>query len=204
MAQKVWRRNFAAGLGLEKALEAARSSSGPVAIQSPPGGSSAEELQALTDADVGGQGFTLSSFNADDVAELGNLLYARLLPFAKAGRSTLISISNGAGTQTLYQVATGPGVTPDNESWVKRKRTAVLRFGVSSWFLGQKHAGNEAAFAAKFGLGPSEAGQYAIHGGAIPIRVEGVDGVVGVVIVSGLKQHEDHGVIAEVIRENWA
>lgn len=79
----------------------------------------------------------------------------------------------------------------------------MLRFGVSSWFLGQKHAGNEAVFAAKFGLGPSEAGQYAIHGGAIPIRVEGVDGIVGVVVVSGLKQHEDHGVIAEVIRENW-
>ncbi|PNP39807.1 hypothetical protein TGAMA5MH_08326 [Trichoderma gamsii] len=203
MVQKVWRRNFAAGFGLEKALEAARSSSGPVAIQSPPGGSSPEELQALTDADVGGQGFTLSSFTSSDAVELGNLLYARLLPYAKAGRSTLISISNGAGTQTLYQVATGAGVTPDNESWVQRKRTAVLRFGVSSWFLGQKHAGDEKLFAGKFGLGPSEAGQYAIHGGAIPIRVEGVDGVVGVVVVSGLKQHEDHGVIAEVIRENW-
>jgi uncharacterized protein (UPF0303 family) len=86
---------------------------------------------------------------------------------------------------------------------VQRKRTAVLRFGVSSWFLGQKHAGDEKVFAGKFGLGPSEAGRYAIHGGAIPIRVEGVDGVVGVVVVSGLKQHEDHGVIAEVIRENW-
>lgn len=79
----------------------------------------------------------------------------------------------------------------------------MLRFGVSSWYLGQKHGGNETTFAAKFGLGPSEAGEYAIHGGAIPIRVEGVDGVVGVVVVSGLKQHEDHGVISEVIRENW-
>lgn len=112
-------------------------------------------------------------------------------------------MSIGAGAQTLYQVATGSGVTPDNESWVRRKRTAVLRFGVSSWYLGQKYAGNEAAFAAKFGLGPSEAGQYAIHGGAVPIRVAGVEGIVGVVVVSGLKQHEDHGVIAEVIRENW-
>jgi uncharacterized protein (UPF0303 family) len=158
----------------------------------------------LTDADVGAQGFVLSSFTADDAVELGNLLYARLLPFAREGRSTLISISNGAGSQTLYQVAVGAGVTADNENWVKRKRTAVLRFGVSSWFLGQKHAGNEAAFAAKFGLGPNEAGQYAIHGGAIPIRVDGVLGVVGVVIVSGLKQDEDHGVISNVIREHWA
>lgn len=44
MVQKVWRRNFAAGFGLEKALEAARSSSAPVAIQSPPGGSSPDEV----------------------------------------------------------------------------------------------------------------------------------------------------------------
>jgi hypothetical protein len=44
MVQKVWRRNFAAGFGLEKALEAARSSSAAVAIQKPPGGSSAEEV----------------------------------------------------------------------------------------------------------------------------------------------------------------
>lgn len=79
----------------------------------------------------------------------------------------------------------------------------MLRFGVSSWYLGQKYGGDEAAFAAKFGLGPSEAGQYAIHGGGVPIRVAGVEGIVAVVVVSGLKQHEDHGVIAEVIRENW-
>ncbi|RFU72049.1 duf967 domain protein [Trichoderma arundinaceum] len=203
MVQKVWKRNFQAGLGLEKALAAARSSSAAAPIQSPPSGSSAPELKALVDADVGAEGFTLSSFTADDAVELGNLLYARLLPFAREGRPTLISVSIGAGSQTLYQVATGSGVTPDNESWVRRKRTAVLRFGVSSWYLGQKYAGNEAAFAAKFGLGPSEAGQYAIHGGAVPIRVEGVEGIVGVAIVSGLKQHEDHGVIAEVIRENW-
>ncbi|PTB65534.1 hypothetical protein BBK36DRAFT_1169247 [Trichoderma citrinoviride] len=204
MARKVWQRSFAAGLGLEKALSAARDSAPPAPIQSPPCGSTPEELQALVDADVGAEGFTLSSFTAEDAVELGNLLYARLLPFARQGRATLISISNGAGSQTLYQVATGAGVTPDNESWVRRKRAAVLRFGVSSWYLGQKYAGNEAAFAAKFGLGPSEAGEYAIHGGAVPIRVQGVAGVVGVVVVSGLKQFEDHGVIAEVIRENWS
>ena len=44
---------------------------------------------------------------------------------------------------------------------------------------------------------------YAIHGGAVPIRVQGVEGVVAVVVVSGLKQHEDHGVIVDVVRENW-
>jgi uncharacterized protein (UPF0303 family) len=66
-----------------------------------------------------------------------------------------------------------------------------------------KYDGDEAAFKAKFGMSEEAAARYAIHGGAVPIRVKGVEGVVAVVVVSGLKQHEDHGVIAEVIKENW-
>lgn len=104
----------------------------------------------------------------------------------------------------MYQSATGPGITPDNSVWVARKRATVLRFGVSSWLMGRRFEGDEVAFAAKFGLGPDKSGEYAIHGGGVPIKVRGVEGVVAVVVVSGLKQHEDHGVIAEVIRENWA
>lgn len=45
------------------------------------------------------------------------------------------------------------------------------------------------------------AGQYAIHGGGVPVRVEGVEGVVGVIVVSGLKQHEDHQVVIEALEE---
>lgn len=41
------------------------------------------------------------------------------------------------------------------------------------------------------------AGEYAIHGGAVPVRVEGVEGVVAVVVVSGLRQEEDHMVVVE-------
>lgn len=121
---------------------------------------------------------------------------------AYPSRAALISIGTTAGP-TLYQSVTGPGALPDNEVWVARKRAAVLRFGVSSYMLGRKYDGNEAAFAAKMGLAPEQAARYAIHGGGIPIRVEGVEGVVAVVVVSGLKQEEDHGVIADVIRENW-
>jgi len=64
-----------------------------------------------------------------------------------------------------------------------------------------KFEGDEKAFAAKYGLGPEEAGGYAIHGGAVPVRVYGVEGVVACVVVSGLKQHEDHGVVVEVLQE---
>ena len=100
-------------------------------------------------------------------------------------------------------MATGPGVQPDNEVWVQRKRRSVLRWGCSTWSLNLKFAGDEDVFAAKFGMSRDQAGAYSIHGGGVPIRVRGVEGVVAVVVVSGLKQHEDHGVIVDVVKENW-
>lgn len=63
-----------------------------------------------------------------------------------------------------------------------------------------KFGGDEGEFSRKYGLGNS-AGEYAIHGGGVPIRVTGVEGVVAVVVVSGLKQEEDHAVVVEVIKE---
>ena len=60
--------------------------------------------------------------------------------------------------------------------------------------------GDEQAFREKYMLG-DDAGSYAIHGGGMPIRVKGVEGVVAVCVVSGLKQEEDHQVIVEVLQE---
>lgn len=86
---------------------------------------------------------------------------------------------------------------------MRRKRNTVFRFGASTWFMHCKFAGDEEAFRAKYGMSPELAQEYAIHGGGVPIRVRGVEGVVAVVVVSGLKQHEDHGVIFDVVREHW-
>lgn len=63
-----------------------------------------------------------------------------------------------------------------------------------------KFQGDEPAFAAKYGLGDS-AGNYAIHGGGWPLRVRGVEGIVAVVVVSGLKQEQDHGIIVQTVSE---
>ncbi|KAL3962865.1 hypothetical protein ACCO45_004388 [Purpureocillium lilacinum] len=185
-----------------RGMRPTREGEGPVPIERPP-----TELNELIAADAGGEGFTLTSFTASDAWELGHLLHARLLPFATQctpSRPALISISLASNPSTpLYQSATGAGITADNGTWVSRKRAAVLRFGVSSWYLGRKFGGDEAAFAAKFAMGPESAGGYAIHGGGVPLRVRGVEGVVAVVVVSGLKDFEDHGVVAEVIRRHW-
>lgn len=59
-----------------------------------------------------------------------------------------------------------------------------------------KMGGDEGAFKTKYALGES-AGEYAIHGGGVPVQVRGVEGVVAVVVVSGLKQQEDHQVVVE-------
>ena len=103
--------------------------------------------------------------------------------------------------------------------------------------MSNKFAGDEKQFAEKYGLG-QRAGEYAIHGGGVPVRVKGVgsyfpnplnlcssrsgapkhclgtpvppesitltwrnstEGLVAVCVVSGLKQHEDHGVVIEAM-----
>jgi uncharacterized protein (UPF0303 family) len=160
---------------------------------------SPSQLEALkADSDS----FTLTSFTVDDAYHLGTLLRARLLPFSTE-KPTLISIALANSQQVIFQCAVGSGTMPDNEQWVRRKRNAVLRWGSSTWFLQCKYAGDEEAFRRKFGMDDEQAGKYAIHGGGVPIKVRGVEGVVAVVVVSGLKQHEDHGVIADVVRSGW-
>lgn len=63
----------------------------------------------------------------------------------------------------------------------------------------------EAYFAQRFGLKSSVPNgvpdEYAIHGGGFPIRVANVDQIVGVIVVSGLKQEHDHQVIVEVVQD---
>jgi uncharacterized protein (UPF0303 family) len=89
---------------------------------------------------------------------------------------------------------------PDNDLWVARKRATVLRFGRSSWFMYVKMDGNEQKFKEKFMLG-EKAGAFAIHGGGVPIRVRGVEGIVAVAVVSGLKQEDDHMAVIEALKK---
>ncbi|ETW83023.1 hypothetical protein HETIRDRAFT_242829, partial [Heterobasidion irregulare TC 32-1] len=139
------------------------------------------------------------TFTSDTAWSLGVSLRERLLTLTSKPVAISISLASSAPLpQVLFYTVTRPGTTPDNDSWVSRKRQTVLRFGCSTWFMHCKFQGNEVAFAAKYGLGEA-AGQYAIHGGGVPIRVTGVEGVVGVIIVSGLAQEDDHQVVIETV-----
>lgn len=137
------------------------------------------------------------SFTAETAWTLGNLLRQRLAPSSKP---IVIDISLAHNQHCLFHTTTRSGTTPDNDTWVTRKRNTVLRWGQSTWYMHNKFAGDEAAFQKKFMLG-ERAGEYAIHGGGWPVRVRGVEGLVAVVVVSGLKQEQDHGVIVQVAGE---
>ncbi|PYH85005.1 DUF967 domain protein [Aspergillus uvarum CBS 121591] len=166
------------------------------------------------------------TFTATTAFNLGLALRTRILSLPVSSRKpALISITlttaplpstdaQPVPPHVVFQCATEPGTIPDNEVWVRRKRNTVLRWGVSSWLMRNKLLATlsdadkgqvEAAFVKKYALRSSNAGavadDYAIHGGGFPVRVRGVDGVVGVIVVSGLKQEDDHQVIVDVVRE---
>ncbi|KAB2576858.1 protein of unknown function DUF336 [Lasiodiplodia theobromae] len=137
------------------------------------------------------------SFTANTAWELGNALRFRLLDFPTPA---VINITLANSDQLLFHTVTRSGTLPDNDTWVARKRATVLRWGFSSWYMHNKLGGDEAKFAAKYMLG-ERAGNYAIHGGGFPVRVKGVEGIVGVIVVSGLKQEWDHQVIVETVEK---
>ncbi|CAI6331836.1 unnamed protein product [Periconia digitata] len=137
----------------------------------------------------------LPHFTANDAFTLGCSLRTRIQSLYP-NTPAVINITHSNTDSLLFHCATGSGIQPDNDIWVARKRRTVKRWGVSSWFMGRKFNGDEEEFKRKYALGET-AGEYAIHGGAVPVRVKGVEGTVAVVIVSGLKQDEDHMVVVE-------
>jgi uncharacterized protein (UPF0303 family) len=145
----------------------------------------------------------LPTFTSDTAFALGTALRERLRHHPKP---SLISILIPSGLPApnsphhiLYQSPSRPGTSPDNAIWVARKASTVFRFGVSSYAMSLKFEQDEELFRKKFGLSNEEAARYAIHGGAFPVRVQGVEGVVAVAVVSGLSQEEDHGVVVETL-----
>ena len=131
------------------------------------------------------------SFDNNDAWRLGCALVAR----AEGARAP-VAVDIQRGEQRLFHAAL-PGSNADNDAWIERKSALVRRFGVSSFLFGRRLALAGKSLDEATLLDPAE---YAAHGGAFPITVEGV-GVVGTVAVSGLPQAEDHRMVVEVLTE---
>jgi len=105
-----------------------------------------------------------------------------------------LAIEVYAFNQTLFSYAMA-GTQLDNQHWIARKRQSVLRFGHSSYYLGQYNKSKNREFEQQLHI---NAHDYCAHGGAFPLRIKN-GGLIGVVTVSGLPQAADHQLVVDAL-----
>jgi uncharacterized protein (UPF0303 family) len=132
-----------------------------------------------------------SRFDENDAWELGSDLRRRALEDSLA---VTIEIRLAGSTVFLHAMS---GTAPANADWARRKRNVVELLHRPSYAVGLEAARDGRSALAEMGLSESD---YASHGGAFPIVVDGV-GQVGVVTVSGLPQRADHELVVEALAE---
>jgi len=153
-----------------------------------------DTFPALTELAAQEEELQFRSFTNDDAWALGSALVARA---REEGLPVAIDVSRHS--HQLFHAAL-PGATPDNDTWIARKAATVHRFGRSSLYVGQRSREAGTTFEEQFGLDPQ---RYVAHGGGFPVLVRDV-GPVGVVVVSGLPQVEDHRMVVEALRAHLA
>lgn len=146
------------------------------------------EAPSLSDLAEEARRLVFPRFTEDTALALG----LTLVEMARSGNLAVV-IDIRTADRCLFHAAL-PGAAPLNDLWAARKSATALMFQEASLLVGTRNRDKDETLA-KHGL-PSEG--YADHGGAVPIRVEGV-GVVACVTVSGLPQLEDHRLAVRAI-----
>ncbi len=131
--------------------------------------------------------FSFSSFDNEDAIALGQ----EMLKIAISQKAPVI-VEVRIGQQIIFHAAL-PGTTSKNDWWINRKFRVVEKFKHSSIYVRVSFEENNQSFEEHSGLDNE---LYAAHGGGFPIIVAG-QGVVGVALVSGLPQVEDHKMIIQ-------
>jgi uncharacterized protein (UPF0303 family) len=130
----------------------------------------------------------LTRFDDNLAFTLGTILVS----FAQA-ESLPVVINIRTADRTLFHAAL-PGSAPLNDIWARRKSNVALMFQKSSLLVGTEMQ-QKGSRLANDGLTDAD---YADHGGAVPIWVQGV-GMVAVATVSGLPQRDDHALVVRAI-----
>lgn len=132
----------------------------------------------------------LRRFDRGDAWELGRSLAERALA---AQHPVAIDVRTAGGV--LFH-ASLPGATSDNDVWAAKKAATALRFEASTALLELRI---ELGGRDMYEPGWLDPVVYAVAGGSVPIRVDGV-GVVAVATMSGLASADDHDAVADGIR----
>ena len=133
----------------------------------------------------------LASLTQAEALEIGEIAVA-----LGRGRKAPIAIEVKMGAWSVFH-ASLPGSTPENDSWIARKARVVLVTGRST--MHERVDAEERGVNWYDEKGLSEE-LHAIHGGALALNVSGL-GCVGMLIISGLPQVEDHLFAVEVVTE---
>ena len=134
---------------------------------------------------------TLPALDVADAVEIGEIAKS-----FGTQRSLPIAVEVRVGDWAVYH-ASLPGSTPENDWWIGRKARVVKLKQHSTMF--------ERVLAEEQGIDwHKENNQldetHAIHGGGLPLITKN-EGFVGVLIISGLPQVEDHLLGVEVLTE---
>jgi uncharacterized protein (UPF0303 family) len=132
----------------------------------------------------------ITSFTNEDAWQVGTILRGKVSAY---GGDAAIDIS--AYGMSLFHCNVGRP-TPNNESWIRRKRNTVLEFWKSSYRVTVGYEGNPDALESR-GLSTKD---YVLSGGGFPLRLKGA-GVIGTIVVSGLPQTHDHQFIVDSLAE---
>lgn len=145
--------------------------------------------------------FTFAHFTCEHAWVIGNILRNALRTIDVPA---LIHISLSS-SQTLFHAPSMPGMMPDAEAQITRKKDTVLRWGHSTWYM-QCKFGDSGQFAQHYGLdgsaGENGKGRFSLEGGGYPVFVKGLEGCVAcIVVVADVDGEQAHGVVVKAIEE---
>ena len=134
---------------------------------------------------------TLPTLDVADAVEIGEIAKSFGIQ-----RSLPIAVEVRVGDWAVYH-ASLPGSTPENDWWIGRKARVVKLKQHSTMF--------ERVLAEEQGIDWHKENNllddtHAIHGGGLPLITKS-DGFVGVLLISGLPQVDDHLLGVEVLTE---
>jgi uncharacterized protein (UPF0303 family) len=135
------------------------------------------------------QVLVFQNFSAETAWELGCKLRREAVR-----RGAAMTFEIKVAGQIVFMSATD-GASAGQVDWIRRKRNVVELFGKSSYAVGLELEMTGKTIEECHGLSLVD---YAMHGGAFPLVLDGT-GRVGSVIASGLAQRDDHNIVVEAL-----
>jgi len=136
----------------------------------------------------------LPALSQEDALAIGQIAYE-----IGSTRDLAITIEVRLGEWTVFH-ASLPGSKPENDEWIARKARVVLASGHSTI---HERVLSEETNVDWYELHNLPEKFHAIHGGGLPLNVIG-KGLVGILLISGLPQVDDHLLGVEIITEYLA